>query len=38
MSIEADEFGLAMINATLFGYKKNTLENADIRDLAKRKE
>ncbi len=38
MCVEADEFGLAMINATLFGYKKNTLENADIRDLAKRKE
>jgi uncharacterized protein YbjT (DUF2867 family) len=33
-SVEADQFGLAMINATLFGYEKNTLENADIRQLA----
>lgn len=36
-SVEADEFGLAMINATLFGYDKHNLENADIRELAKRK-
>jgi len=34
--VEADEFGLAMINATLHGYPKHTLENADIRELAKR--
>jgi uncharacterized protein YbjT (DUF2867 family) len=37
MCVEADEFGLAMINATLYGYSKHTLENADIRDLAGRK-
>ena len=36
--VEADEFGLAMINATLYGYKKNTLENIDIRELAKHEE
>jgi len=35
--VEADEFGLAMINATLYGYEKHTLENPDIRELAKRK-
>jgi len=34
--VEADEFGLAMINATLGGYEKHTLENPDIRQLAKR--
>ena len=34
--VEADEFGQAMINATLYGYEKHTLENADIRLLAKR--
>lgn len=34
--VEADEYGLAMINATLFGYKKSILENTDIRELAKR--
>ncbi len=32
--VEADEFGLAMINATLHGYESQTLENADIRRLA----
>jgi hypothetical protein len=37
MCVEADEFGLAMINATLYGFEKRTLENADIRELAKRK-
>jgi uncharacterized protein YbjT (DUF2867 family) len=37
MSVEADEFGTAMINATLYGYEKHTLENPDIRVLAKRK-
>jgi len=37
MSVEADDFGLAMINATLYGYEKTTLENIDIRDLAQRK-
>lgn len=35
MSIEAVEFGLAMINASLYGSEKHTLENADIRELAK---
>ena len=35
--VEADEFGLAMINATLHGYEKHTLENPDIRKLAKPK-
>jgi hypothetical protein len=34
MMVEADEFGRAMINATLYGYDKHTLENVDIRDLA----
>ena len=34
MCIEADEFGLAMINATLYGHEKHTLENAEIRELA----
>ncbi len=34
--VEADDFGLAMINATLMGYEKHTLENRDIRALAKR--
>ncbi len=32
--VEGDEFGRAMINATLYGYEKDTLENADIRELA----
>lgn len=32
--VEADEFGLAMINATLHGYDGRFLENADIRKLA----
>jgi uncharacterized protein YbjT (DUF2867 family) len=32
--VEADEFGRAMINATLHGYEDRTLENADIRRLA----
>jgi uncharacterized protein YbjT (DUF2867 family) len=36
-SVEAEDFGLAMINATLYGYEKRVLENADIRELAKRK-
>jgi len=35
-NVEADEFGRAMINATLFGYHKRDLENRDIRELAKR--
>ena len=35
--VEADEFGVAMINATLYGYEKGTLENPDIRELAKRR-
>lgn len=35
--VEADEFGLAMVNATLYGYDKHTLENPDIRQLAKRR-
>lgn len=35
--VEADEFGLAMINATLDGYDKHTLENPDIRQLARRR-
>lgn len=35
--VEADEFGLAMINATLYGYEQHTLENRDIRKLAKLK-
>ncbi len=34
--VEGDEFGLAMINAPLHGYEKRTLENPDIRALAKR--
>jgi len=33
--VEADEFGRAMINATLHGYDTHFLENADIRQLAK---
>jgi hypothetical protein len=37
MCVEADEFGQAMINATLLGYEKHTLKNSDIRDLAKMK-
>jgi len=37
LCVEADEFGLAMINAALAGYEKHTLENADIRELAGRK-
>jgi len=35
--VEADEFGRAMINATLYGYEKSILENPDIRELAKKK-
>ena len=34
MYVEADEFGLGMINATLYGHEKQTLENSDIRNLA----
>jgi uncharacterized protein YbjT (DUF2867 family) len=34
LNVEADEFGLAMINATLHGYNKRFLENVDIRELA----
>ena len=34
--VEADELGLAMINAALYGYEKHTLENPDIRELAQR--
>jgi uncharacterized protein YbjT (DUF2867 family) len=37
MIVEAEDFGQAMINATLYGYEKHTLENVDIRDLAKMK-
>jgi uncharacterized protein YbjT (DUF2867 family) len=37
MCVEADEFGQAMINATLYGYEKHILENIDIRELAKLK-
>lgn len=37
MSIEAEDFGRAMINATLYGYGKKTLENIDIRELAQLK-
>jgi uncharacterized protein YbjT (DUF2867 family) len=36
MNVEADEFGLAMINAVLFGSEKKTLENVDIKELAER--
>ena len=36
LCVEADEFGMAMINAALYGYNKQTLENPDIRVLAKR--
>jgi uncharacterized protein YbjT (DUF2867 family) len=36
MCVEADELGRAMINAALLGYEKHTLENSDIRELAKR--
>jgi hypothetical protein len=36
-SVEANEFGLAMINVTLYGFEKHYLENADIIELAKRK-
>jgi uncharacterized protein YbjT (DUF2867 family) len=32
--VEADEFGLAMINATLHGHEKRYVENRDIRLLA----
>jgi uncharacterized protein YbjT (DUF2867 family) len=34
--VEADEFGTAMIHATLYGSPKTTLENPDIRQLAKK--
>lgn len=33
--VEADEFGKAMINAALHGYRTHTLENPDIRSLAR---
>jgi uncharacterized protein YbjT (DUF2867 family) len=33
----SEEVGLAMINAVLFGYDKQTLENWDINELAKKK-
>lgn len=33
--VEADEVGLAMINAALYAPPRHTLENADIRDLAR---
>lgn len=32
--VEADEFGTAMINATLHGYERRFIENPDIRALA----
>lgn len=38
MCVGADEFGLAMIHAALSGYEKHTLENTDIRKLARRKD
>ena len=34
MCVESDEFGQAMIHATLYGYERKTLENPDIRTLA----
>lgn len=34
MCVEAEELGDAMINATLLGFEKHTLENADIKKLA----
>jgi uncharacterized protein YbjT (DUF2867 family) len=37
MIVEAEDFGQAMINATLYGFKKHTLENVDIRELAQMK-
>jgi uncharacterized protein YbjT (DUF2867 family) len=37
MCVEAEDFGQAMINATLFGYEKHTLENINIRELANMK-
>jgi uncharacterized protein YbjT (DUF2867 family) len=36
--VEADDFGRAMINAALFSPENHTLENTDIRELAKRTE
>ena len=36
MCVEANEFGMAMINVSLFGSEKHTLENSDIRELAKK--
>ena len=36
--VEADEMGRAMINAALYAPPRHTLENSDIRDLAKRRE
>ena len=36
MCVEADEFGRAMINAALYGYEKQILENPDIREMAKK--
>jgi len=35
MCVRAEEFGLAMIRAALSGYEKHTLENTDIRILAR---
>jgi hypothetical protein len=37
MSVKAEDFGMAMINAARFGYEKTTLENQDIKELAQRK-
>ena len=37
MVVEAEDFGQAMINATLYGYDKYTLENIDIRKLGQMK-
>jgi uncharacterized protein YbjT (DUF2867 family) len=34
--IEAEIFGRAMINATLYGYKKNVLKNVDMWELAEK--
>jgi uncharacterized protein YbjT (DUF2867 family) len=36
LCVEADEFGRAMINATLYGYEKQFLNNVDIRELARK--
>ncbi len=37
MCVEANEFGQAMINATLYGCEKHTLKNIDIRELGSMK-